>query len=70
MRSGGLFDVPAREKRIQELDEIAAAPDFWNDSQKAQTIMRERSTLSEPVATWRKQLEELGYLEEASPTAP
>jgi len=57
--SGGIFDVAEREARIAELDGRAAAPDFWNDAEKAQSILKERSELSEPVATWRKQLEGL-----------
>jgi peptide chain release factor 2 len=58
-RSGGIFDVPAREARLAELDAAAAAPDFWNDSAKAQTLLRNRSTLSGPLAAWRKQVEAL-----------
>ena len=57
--SGGIFDVAAREERIAALDAQAAAPDFWNDSEKAQQVLRERAELFEPIATWRKQLQEL-----------
>jgi peptide chain release factor 2 len=57
--SGGIFDVAGREARLAELDERAAAPDFWNDSEQAQRVLRERSELYEPIAAWRKQLEGL-----------
>ena len=57
--SGGIFDVDQRESRIAELDERAAAPDFWNDSVQAQRILKERAELFEPIAVLRKQLEGL-----------
>jgi len=57
--SGGIFDVAAREARLAELDAKAAAPDFWNDSEHAQKILRERSEVSAPIASWRKQVQEL-----------
>jgi len=59
LRSGGIFDVPAREARLRELDAAAADPEFWLDSQHAQAVLRERSALSAPLASWRKQLAEL-----------
>ena len=58
-RSGGIFDVAKREARLEELDAVAGAPEFWNDSQKAQGLLRERSTLSAPLVAWRKQLADL-----------
>jgi len=57
--SGGIFDVPAREKQLAELDARAAAPDFWQDGQKAQELLRERSLLSAPLEAWRKQQAEI-----------
>ena len=56
---GGIFDLPRREARIQELDAIAAAPDFWNNGENAQKTLRERATLNGPLAAWRKQHEAL-----------
>ncbi len=59
MRSGGIFDLAAREERIAALDAQAAAPDFWNNSEQAQKVLKERAELAEPLAAWRKQLQEL-----------
>jgi peptide chain release factor 2 len=55
--SGGIFDLAKREERIRELDALAAAPDFWNNSEAAQTLLRERALLNAPLAAWRKQQE-------------
>jgi peptide chain release factor 2 len=33
------------------LDSLTTAPDFWNDQQKAQALLRKRATLSEKVAS-------------------
>jgi len=53
--SGGIFDVAGREERLAALDTRAAAPDFWNDSEQAQKVLKERAELAEPIAQWRKQ---------------
>jgi peptide chain release factor 2 len=57
--SGGIFDVASRETRIAELDSRAAGSDFWNDGERAQTVLKERATLFAPIAAWRKQEQEL-----------
>jgi len=38
---------------LQEIDALIAADSFWNDQQKAQTILRERTKLSAPLAEWQ-----------------
>ncbi|MEK4253343.1 peptide chain release factor 2 [Ureibacillus sp. FSL K6-2830] len=38
---GGLFDLENKEARIQELEEIMMMPDFWDDQNKAQSIINE-----------------------------
>jgi peptide chain release factor 2 len=48
-----------RAERLAALDAQAAAPDFWNNSELAQKVLKERAELSEPVAAWRKQQQEL-----------
>ncbi len=39
--SGGIFDVEARQKRIAELEEQTARPDFWDRAEAAQKVLRE-----------------------------
>jgi len=37
----------------QELDKLAAAPDFWNDAQKAQDIVKRQAKLERRIAPWQ-----------------
>jgi peptide chain release factor 2 len=36
------------------LNKATAQPDFWNDSEKAQTILKEQSSLKEVIDSWEK----------------
>jgi len=31
-----------------------SAPDFWNDQEKAQRVLKERARLGGPLETWEK----------------
>lgn len=42
---GGFFDAPAKRIRLEDLENRISEPDFWNDSDKAQKIVQERSRL-------------------------
>ncbi len=63
--SGGIFELPAKEKRVHELEEITAAPAFWNDNEKATEVLRERNRLVTEIDFWKEidhRLEEVGVL--------
>ncbi|PLR78227.1 peptide chain release factor 2 [Bacillus sp. V3-13] len=45
----GSLDLENKEARIAELDEIMLQPGFWDDQQKAQTIINEGNALKELV---------------------
>jgi peptide chain release factor 2 len=45
MRSGGIFDVDELNRRIRELEEMSAFPDFWSDQKKSTALMREKASL-------------------------
>ncbi|MBN1963959.1 MAG: peptide chain release factor 2 [Anaerolineae bacterium] len=47
------LDIPESDRRITALEEEAAAPDFWQDSQAAQRTMRQLSRLKNEVNRWR-----------------
>jgi peptide chain release factor 2 len=51
-RFWSVFDLPAKEKRIAELEAAAGAPGLWSDSSRAQQVMKELTALKEEVSTW------------------
>ena len=54
MRSGGIFDVESKKARISEIESLAQAPDFWDDPNKAQTILREKSDFEAKLSEFGK----------------
>lgn len=52
IRSGGIFDYDQRLERIKELEHQSAAPDFWNDPDQAQILMKELNTEKDWVSDW------------------
>lgn len=46
------FDLPALTLELGELREQSAAPDLWNDSANAQTVMKRVSKLEGVIGTW------------------
>ncbi len=42
---GGIFDLATKQDRVNEIEKLSAAADFWNDPQRAQGLMREMATL-------------------------
>jgi len=47
--SGGVFDWDQALRRLDELNARVEAPDFWNDAEAAQSLMRERTRLANAV---------------------
>ncbi len=47
------FDLPARERELTEARTQAAAPDLWDDSERAQALMKRVARLERQVETWR-----------------
>ena len=51
-----VFDVPALNARQQDLEQLAAQPDFWDDQQNAQKQMRrldEVKAMLQQLETWQ-----------------
>lgn len=61
MRSGGTFDYDKRKVRIIELQEQTQDPEFWNDPEKAQQVMRQLDQQKSLVGKW----DELNELRES-----
>jgi len=48
-----VFDLAAKEIRLADLQKQAEVPDLWQDSEKAQRLMKEISALKEEVKEWQ-----------------
>ena len=46
---GGVFDLDQKQARLEALEDQASAPDLWEDTQRAQSLMREMATLRDEV---------------------
>lgn len=56
-----IFDVPALEAKIQDLEQIAAQPDFWDDQAKAQETLQDLSDYKanlDQLTQWQTSLED------------
>ncbi len=60
---GGIFDVPAKKERVSELEAEIAQPDFWNQGDAAQDLLRERTGLQKIVESWETANSELDDLQ-------
>ena len=67
---GGIFDVPALEKRVSELDTLSSSEDLWQNQDRAQEVLRERASVNGRLDAFRaiqEGAEEIGvYLEMAA----
>ncbi len=54
MRSGGFFDIPKKEFRVKELEELSQSDTFWNDNMRAQEVLRERSNCQRAIDQQKK----------------
>lgn len=62
---GGVFDWDTATKRLDELTDLSEKPDFWDDPQAAQAMMRERQKLADGIETveaLEKEAEDAGEL--------
>jgi peptide chain release factor 2 len=67
--SGGVFDFDSKKKRLEELSQLTSKPDFWNDADKAQTILKEQAGIKNILDAWEKHradLEEARFFLELS----
>jgi len=51
---GGFFDAPSRLKDLEKLEKQISEPDFWNDQEKAQKIVRKRSRIEKALDSQKK----------------
>jgi peptide chain release factor 2 len=48
-----IFDIAGREGEIARLEKESAQPDFWQDQERAQEVMKLLADLGETVQAWR-----------------
>lgn len=53
LRYWSVFDLPGKEQQIAELEAKSSAPDFWNDSQSAQKVMKDLTARQSQVTRWK-----------------
>jgi peptide chain release factor 2 len=66
-RSEVIFDPDAKTARLQTIEQEILKPNFWNDNESAQRLLKERTTLKSDLTFWEKLRAEVedarGYLE-------
>ncbi len=50
--SGGLFDIDSLREDIQEMESQIAASGFWDDNDRAQKVLRERTVMEKTLSSW------------------
>lgn len=46
---GGFFDAPKKRSELEELEKKISEPDFWNDSERAQKTVQQRSRIEKAL---------------------
>lgn len=57
-RWGTLFDVAGLKEKLKTMEKESGAPDFWDDMDKAQTILRRINQIQETISDYNKLIEE------------
>ncbi|MHB8398311.1 MAG: peptide chain release factor 2 [Candidatus Limnocylindrales bacterium] len=52
-RPRGVFDLPVKEARLDELEALTGAPAFWDDQRVAQRVLRQADGLRTEIDLWR-----------------
>lgn len=62
--SGSIFDIPGKERRLNELDHFLADPDLWNDQNRARSVTQEATSVRNVVETYKGLKSDLDGLSE------
>lgn len=54
-----IFDLPQLNDKLAQLDHEISEAAFWEDQEKAQKTLRDRSKIDEEIKSWQKREEEL-----------
>jgi peptide chain release factor 2 len=62
-KSGGLFDIDLKKKRIEEINKLQEKSEYWQDLDQSKKINKEKSILSEVINSFKSVLEKFDELE-------
>ena len=51
---GGIFDLEAAQRRLDELNSLAGDPDLWENPSAAEKLMRERTRLDQAISQFQE----------------
>ncbi|UCE55280.1 MAG: peptide chain release factor 2 [Desulfobacterales bacterium] len=54
-----IFDIKGKEKRLEEIEQIIAKEGFWDNPEETKSILKERTSLSSKIDSFKKLAEEL-----------
>jgi len=60
---GGIFDTPAKEAKLAELTRLTETTGFWNNSDKANVIVKEKGAIERSLKDWNTLARRLNDLE-------
>ncbi|MDO8785358.1 MAG: peptide chain release factor 2 [Syntrophales bacterium] len=66
-RLGNCLDITEKESQIKEMEKCSLKENFWNDTEKASEMLKEKTRLTSVVADWKSRsraLEDLEMLSE------
>jgi len=50
---GGIFDTPTKESRLEELTRLTETTGFWDNQDKANTVLKEKAAIERALRDWR-----------------
>jgi peptide chain release factor 2 len=60
---GGIFDTPAKEAKLAELTRLTETTGFWNNTDKANVIVKEKGAIERALKDWNSFARRLNDLE-------
>ena len=59
---GGIFDTPAKESRLEELTRLTETSGFWDNKDKANTVLKEKASIERLLRDWNALARRVGDL--------
>ncbi len=66
---GGIFDLESKQKRVDELDELMAESNFWDDNERAQKVIQEGNKLKSWTDPYKEMKQRFADVEALLPEA-